>query len=488
MPEQPTEHLLTTILRRLPVPGQPVEEIQQGHLVSFHKLGKRLFTSAACISHASVSRLAPEEALTQVRDRIAALLETGREDTSGKRALEVLTQAIRAVGSDRARTRPVARLRRELEALRAERETVLAARRELTALAERRQELTDLTADLADRVAETRRRLDAARRAELERILREARQAQAALEKLDPELETLAAYERFPAGEAERLVELKREYDLHREDLARIEKSLEEVSGRLKRLQADLQPLRSAAEMPQNALEVISEEAAHLADAEHRVGLLAEQDRRLAADEEAARRRFAPLENRRRQVQPILDAGEDALAELWRLEEAVETARRQFHEAQVAGENLHVHTLQCREQLERLEPIFSGVTADIEDLRARYEAGQRTFETIRQEIARVVVGQNEMVDGLLIGLFTKGHILIEGVPGIGVVIGAAATRPVEVVDALAASGVRGLRYCAETKEVSRLILNGPSRRPSKALIPWPSPGSVGFRSSTFEPF
>jgi len=37
---------------------------------------------------------------------------------------------------------------------------------------------------------------------------------------------------------------------------------------------------------------------------------------------------------------------------------------------------------------------------------------------IRKEIGKVLVGQQDLIDGLLIGLFTKGHILIEGVPGL----------------------------------------------------------------------
>ena len=54
----------------------------------------------------------------------------------------------------------------------------------------------------------------------------------------------------------------------------------------------------------------------------------------------------------------------------------------------------------------------------VEELKHRVEEAHGLVSSIRQEIARVVVGQNEMVDGLLIGLFTKGHILIEGVPGL----------------------------------------------------------------------
>ena len=37
---------------------------------------------------------------------------------------------------------------------------------------------------------------------------------------------------------------------------------------------------------------------------------------------------------------------------------------------------------------------------------------------IKREIAKVMVGQEKMIEGLLIGLLTRGHILLEGVPGL----------------------------------------------------------------------
>ncbi|MBD3810201.1 MAG: MoxR family ATPase [Sulfuricurvum sp.] len=40
------------------------------------------------------------------------------------------------------------------------------------------------------------------------------------------------------------------------------------------------------------------------------------------------------------------------------------------------------------------------------------------LQQIRREIAKVVVGQEKMIDGLLIGLLCDGHILIEGIPGL----------------------------------------------------------------------
>jgi len=39
-------------------------------------------------------------------------------------------------------------------------------------------------------------------------------------------------------------------------------------------------------------------------------------------------------------------------------------------------------------------------------------------ENIKSEIGKVIVGQEKLIDGLLIGLLTRGHILLEGVPGL----------------------------------------------------------------------
>jgi MoxR-like ATPase len=41
------------------------------------------------------------------------------------------------------------------------------------------------------------------------------------------------------------------------------------------------------------------------------------------------------------------------------------------------------------------------------------------FERIKREMAKVVVGQEDLVDGLLAASIAKGHVLVEGVPGLG---------------------------------------------------------------------
>jgi len=46
------------------------------------------------------------------------------------------------------------------------------------------------------------------------------------------------------------------------------------------------------------------------------------------------------------------------------------------------------------------------------------EKYSKELDTIKREIAKVVVNQQEVVNGLLLGLLCNGHVLIEGVPGI----------------------------------------------------------------------
>lgn len=42
-----------------------------------------------------------------------------------------------------------------------------------------------------------------------------------------------------------------------------------------------------------------------------------------------------------------------------------------------------------------------------------------TFATIRGEVKKTIVGQEEIVEGVLMGLAANGHILLEGMPGLG---------------------------------------------------------------------
>jgi MoxR-like ATPase len=44
---------------------------------------------------------------------------------------------------------------------------------------------------------------------------------------------------------------------------------------------------------------------------------------------------------------------------------------------------------------------------------------RQSYESLRAEIAKVIVGHDEIVEGTLISVFGGGHVLLEGVPGLG---------------------------------------------------------------------
>jgi MoxR-like ATPase len=47
------------------------------------------------------------------------------------------------------------------------------------------------------------------------------------------------------------------------------------------------------------------------------------------------------------------------------------------------------------------------------------EIFRQTFERIRTEVQKTIVGQHDIVEGVLIGLAANGHVLLEGMPGLG---------------------------------------------------------------------
>jgi MoxR-like ATPase len=69
-----------------------------------------------------------------------------------------------------------------------------------------------------------------------------------------------------------------------------------------------------------------------------------------------------------------------------------------------------------------------GTEADVPAVESVEELGQNDLEAIRRlrdafdniksQLARVIVGQDEVIEELLIALFSRGHCILEGVPGL----------------------------------------------------------------------
>ena len=55
---------------------------------------------------------------------------------------------------------------------------------------------------------------------------------------------------------------------------------------------------------------------------------------------------------------------------------------------------------------------------DIKEINEKIEKESAFIDLLTFELNKVIIGQKTMVERLLIGLLGKGHILLEGVPGL----------------------------------------------------------------------
>ena len=57
--------------------------------------------------------------------------------------------------------------------------------------------------------------------------------------------------------------------------------------------------------------------------------------------------------------------------------------------------------------------------ADVADVERRVEQFQKDFQALASEVHRVIVGQDDVIEGVLTCILSGGHALLEGVPGVG---------------------------------------------------------------------
>jgi MoxR-like ATPase len=77
---------------------------------------------------------------------------------------------------------------------------------------------------------------------------------------------------------------------------------------------------------------------------------------------------------------------------------------------------------------------------DIAKLNERIKEESSFVTLLKTEVGKVIVGQSRMIDRLLIGLLTRGHILLEGVPGL------AKTLAISTLARAIATGFRRIQF------------------------------------------
>ncbi len=58
------------------------------------------------------------------------------------------------------------------------------------------------------------------------------------------------------------------------------------------------------------------------------------------------------------------------------------------------------------------------MTVDVKRISEQVREESKVLEQLRSEVEKIIVGQRDLIDRLLVGILCNGHILIEGVPGL----------------------------------------------------------------------
>jgi MoxR-like ATPase len=64
------------------------------------------------------------------------------------------------------------------------------------------------------------------------------------------------------------------------------------------------------------------------------------------------------------------------------------------------------------------QPVVGNPNIGIQAINDDVRTASAWVQPLRQQMARVIVGQEELIDRLMVGLISNGHILLEGVPGL----------------------------------------------------------------------
>src|SRR5207247_8851153 len=55
----------------------------------------------------------------------------------------------------------------------------------------------------------------------------------------------------------------------------------------------------------------------------------------------------------------------------------------------------------------------------VSDLERQMDSFQADFRRVHKEISKIIVGYSDLIDDILMTILGKGHVLLEGVPGLG---------------------------------------------------------------------
>jgi MoxR-like ATPase len=85
-----------------------------------------------------------------------------------------------------------------------------------------------------------------------------------------------------------------------------------------------------------------------------------------------------------------------------------------LHEIPMSEPSFSPKIVRAEKELDEVQPANELGAGDMEAVKKLREA----FANINKQLSRVIVGQHEVIEQLLIAMFSRGHCMLEGVPGL----------------------------------------------------------------------
>src|SRR5207244_2809001 len=99
------------------------------------------------------------------------------------------------------------------------------------------------------------------------------------------------------------------------------------------------------------------------------------------------------------------------------------TARRPPRDANRTAAGRSQNELRrTRRRTQRQSPTRASARTALATSRRHFvniEQASQVLKRVASEVGRVLIGHDELVEHVLIGLLARGHVLLEGVPGLG---------------------------------------------------------------------
>jgi uncharacterized protein YhaN len=209
-------------------------------------LPKELFESVAMIRETQLSEL---NSSATIRDRIANLAQFGDEELSVGQSLGSLQEALTAIGTDRAPTKPLKQAMDRLDSLRTEAQELEARRQEYEEWVKERNRLAAKVADLEQEMEAAQRGVLLARQRETAERVRVLEEIESEMHNLGREIASLGADPGFPAQDSEELEQLVGAIETTTRRLEKLRNEIESSSLDLQKREAERSAMQGYADL-----------------------------------------------------------------------------------------------------------------------------------------------------------------------------------------------------------------------------------------------